>query len=131
MTKFADRPGLARTRPLAHVLLVLNGLALVVASWTPGNYMVRTHVISGLAEHFAAYFLSGLLASAVVSERLRVWQVTCLLAVYAGILEVCQIFVPGRNAAFIDFAASALGAGAGVATFMIVSRRLLGSKQLG
>ena len=126
--KFPDRSALT---PLARILLALNGLALIAASCTPGNYMVRTHVISGLAEHFAAYFLSGLLTSAVTSDRLAAWQVTCLLAAYAGALEVCQIFVPGRHAAFVDFAAGALGAAAGVAAYSIVSRRLWSSKPAG
>ena len=45
------------------------------------------------------------------------------LAVLAGVLEVGQIWVPGRTAQVIDFAASSVGALAGV----LVGRAAIGS----
>jgi VanZ family protein len=119
------------SRPLANTLLALNGFALMLASWTPGPYVVRSHVMSGQVEHFIAYFLSGLLVSAAMSDRLSPWRVTIILVTYAGILELGQLFVPGRHAAFSDFATSGLGAVAGVVCYLLVSRRFLATKPRG
>jgi VanZ family protein len=88
-------------------------------------------MVPGHVEHFIAYFLTGLFASAVLSDRLNPWRVASFLVIYAGILEVGQIFMPGRHAALTDFGASALGAVAGVVCFLLVSRMFLGSKQAG
>ena len=41
------------------------------------------------------------------------WHVGLGLAAYAGVLELGQLIVPGRNAAFIDWAAGIVGAFAG------------------
>ncbi len=130
MMKFVQRPVPTWSRSLANALLALNAFGLILASWAPGPYVIRSQVVSGHAEHFIAYFLSALLASAVLSDRLNPWRVAGFLAIYAGILEVGQLFVPGRHATWTDFGASALGAVAGIVSYLLVSRRLLGSKQV-
>jgi hypothetical protein len=82
-------------------------VGLAVASWTPGEYMIRTGV-GGNFEHTAAYLISTLL---LVSAFPRSSPLTIggALAVYAGILEIGQIYVPGRHSQLEDFAASCLG----------------------
>jgi len=97
-----------------NLLTLANALLLMLASWTPGSYMVRSGVFSGHLEHTAAYALSGALIYAVRMGRRAAWQVAAMLSVYAGVLELGQIFVPGRHSSIDDFLFSAAGASAGV-----------------
>ena len=86
----------------------LSLLALVIASWTPGYYMVRTGA-GGSFEHVGAYFVATLLW-VLAYPRLPPWGIGAALAAYAGILELGQLYVPGRHSQFEDFAASCIGA---------------------
>ena len=89
-------------------------VVLVVLSWIPGLYMVRTQVLSGPEEHFLAYALSGIIVAAARRSS-GPFHVAAFLVLLAAVLELGQHFVPGRNPAIADFAASAFGAIAGVA----------------
>jgi VanZ family protein len=85
----------------------LSVLGLAIASWTPGEHMIRTGV-RGSFEHIAAYLMSTLLLESAF-PRSSPWIVGGALAIYAGILEIGQIYVPGRHSQLEDFAASCLG----------------------
>ena len=103
-------------------LVAANALALMLASWTPGSYMVRSGY-SGHFEHIIAYALSGAFMFAVLAGRYAAWQVAASLVGYAGILELGQIFVSGRHAGIDDFLFSAAGAIAGVVASAALLRR--------
>jgi VanZ family protein len=82
-------------------------LALTLASWTPGEDMIRTGA-RGSFEHIGAYLISALLLVCAYPG----WspsRIGAALAIYAGILEIGQINVPGRHSQFEDFAASCIG----------------------
>jgi VanZ family protein len=81
--------------------------ALAVASWTPGQEMVRTGFNTRL-EHLVAYLITGI---AVISAypRSRTWTIAAILCAYAGVLELGQLFIPGRHAALFDWLASSSG----------------------
>ena len=96
-------------------------LALAVLSWMPGPYLVRTGVLSGQQEHFLAYFLSGCTVG-LATRGFSQFQIACALWCYAGVLELGQLAVPGRHAAFVDFSASALGALVGIGTIAVLRR---------
>jgi VanZ family protein len=83
-------------------------LVLAVASWTPGEDMVRSG-INGKAEHFVAYLLTGLSFALAYRDR-SPWEFTVALAFYASVLEMGQWLVPGRHANILDLAAGVLGA---------------------
>jgi VanZ family protein len=83
-------------------------IALVIASWTPGDSMVRTG-ISGALEHAAAYLLTGI-AVILGHPNRSAWTVSAMLALYAGVLELGQTIAPGRHAAFADWLAGGVGA---------------------
>ena len=85
----------------------LSVVGLAVASWTPGEEMIRTGV-RGSFEHIAAYFISTLMLVRAYPGWSS-WTIGGALAVYAGILELGQIYVPGRHSQLEDFAASCLG----------------------
>jgi len=97
-----------------NLLILANALALMLASWTPGGYMVRSGILSGHMEHTVAYALSGALIYAVRVGRWAAWQVAAMVLAYAGVLELGQILVPGRHSGIDDFLFSAAGATAGV-----------------
>src|SRR5271166_4055243 len=92
---------------LLRVAAWLSVPVLALASWTPGEDMLRTGV-SGRLEHIVAYFISALLW-VTGYPRGTPWVIGSALAVYAGVLEVGQIYVPGRHSQVEDFAASCLG----------------------
>jgi VanZ family protein len=95
---------------------------LVLLSLLPAAEMVRTG-FNGDLEHFIAYAGTG--AVAVVGyRRVPAWRLAAALVVLAGLLEFGQIFSPGRHATPIDWAASSLGAAAGVTLTRAAVRRL-------
>ncbi len=106
---------------LGRVSTTLCVIALGILSWTPGTYMVRTNIFSGHQEHFLAHFLSALTIS-VMSARTSPPRIASWLVLYACVLELGQIYVPGRHPAILDFCASALGAMVGAAVALIVLR---------
>jgi VanZ family protein len=82
-------------------------ISLAVASWTPGQEMVRTGFNTQL-EHTTAYLLAGIAVLAAYPQKTP-WLIAVLLGGYAGILELGQMYVPGRHAALLDWLASASG----------------------
>lgn len=74
---------------------------------------------AGDFEHFLAYLAYGLLAYGTFSLKIREKKRAILLslawcALYGGITEGMQAFVPSRLADPLDWVADALGSGAGV-----------------
>ncbi len=82
-------------------------IGLAVASWTPGPDIVRTGFNTRL-EHMAAYLIAGI-AVLVAYPRKTPWSIAALLSAYAGVLELGQMYVPGRHAALLDWLASSSG----------------------
>ena len=84
--------------------------------------MVRTGVLSGHEEHFLAYLLSAFSISTIQRRTTSLSWTGLALALYAGALEIGQLYVPGRHPAVEDFCASAVGALAGVAVASVLRR---------
>ena len=82
-------------------------IGLAVASWTPGQEMVRTGFSTRL-EHTLAYLIAGI-AAIIAYPRKPIWSIAAILCAYAGILELGQIYIPGRQAALLDWLASSSG----------------------
>jgi VanZ family protein len=101
--------GLLRTslRFLTWVCVVV----LAVLSLSPLKEIaaVRTD-LPGQVEHIIAYAGSTAIAMAGYGSNRSAVRIISCFWVYAGVLEYLQNFSPGRNPAFVDFAASALGA---------------------
>lgn len=66
--------------------------------------MIRTGFNTRL-EHTIAYLIAGI-AVFVAYPRQSIWSITALLCAYAGVLELGQLFIPGRHAAIVDWVAS-------------------------
>lgn len=102
----------------AAVLVV----ALAVLSWMPAIDMARTGM-SGRLEHLLAYAATTVAVGLGFRSRPR-QQVQCaLLILYAAILEAGQLYAPGRNATFTDFAFSTTGVLLGGVGLALARRR--------
>ncbi|KAB1071216.1 VanZ family protein [Methylobacterium planeticum] len=97
---------------------------LVWLSWIPAALEIRTGM-AGQIEHAIAYCGAGALLAFSCQDPRR-WQITAGLVALAGILEIGQIWVPGRTSQFIDFAASGAGAVVGVLIGRVAIQALVG-----
>ena len=101
-------------------------IALAVLAWAPAQAMARTP-LGGHAEHLLAYLGTSMILG-LTSRRTPVLATQCLLLTgYAGLLECGQIYAPGRQASFHDFAFSVAGVALGAILAWIARRRWLRS----
>jgi VanZ family protein len=82
--------------------------------------MIRTGA-RGSFEHVGAYFIATLLW-VLAHPQLPPWRIGAALAAYAGILELGQLYVPGRHSQFEDFAASSVGVALVILSAMWIRR---------
>jgi VanZ family protein len=89
-------------------------LAAAVAFATLGPPQFRPHSDLGQdGEHALAFVLVGVaFGLAYAQNRLLV---SAIVVIFAGLIEVLQLFAPGRHARFEDFVVDALAACAGLA----------------
>jgi len=83
-------------------------IALAVLSLVPGELRPHTGFGNSL-EHLAAYAIAGGLLT-LGYKRNQPFIVILSLSLCAALLEIAQIWVPGRNSTIIHFAASSAGA---------------------
>jgi VanZ family protein len=74
-------------------------------------------------EHFSIFFMTGIAFGFGYWRRPSV--VTIALVVFAGMIEIVQMFVPGRHARLSDFIVDALALCVGAALAAIVAARTL------
>lgn len=103
-------------------------ILLAVLSLTPGQELIRTDLAKlgygKQVEHFIAYGAATLCVGLAYPTRLPRLLVAALLIAYAGLLEIGQIYVPGRGAAIRDFVASAAGVVVGTLALPIAGHLL-------
>ncbi|MHC2282065.1 VanZ family protein [Bradyrhizobium diazoefficiens] len=89
-------------------------LAAAVTFVTLGPEDVRPHPVLGQqGDHALAFLLVGILFSLAYPQRR--WTVSAIAVALIGLLEIMQLWVPGRHARFADFVVDALSACAGFA----------------
>lgn len=104
-------------------------VALVVLSWLPKEMEARTGM-PGQIEHVVAYLGTGALLGWGWA-RLRTHRLAAGLIALAAILEIGQIWIPGRTSQLVDLAASAAGALAGLYGGRAVARRTVAWREGG
>ncbi len=82
-------------------------IAIGVLSEVPGELRPHIFAVSQL-EHVVAYFAAALLLALGFWNRRNVLLLSLALPLYAAVLEIAQMFIPGRNSEFIDFFASSV-----------------------
>src|SRR3954453_10050514 len=104
----------ARGSVLVRAAAWLCVLLLAYLSLVPAEFEVRTG-IPGQIEHAMAYGGTAVLVAIAYPGIPRAYVVVGL-GLYAGALEIGQLWVPGRHSAFLDWLAS--GSGAVIGTFV-------------
>lgn len=92
---------------------------IVILSVVPPNLRPETGTPHAF-EHGAIFFLTGTAFALGYDRRHDVLAV--LLVVFAGAVELAQLFVPGRHARLSDFIIDALAITGGLLTVSLVSR---------
>jgi len=91
---------------LIRVVAIASVVAIIVLSTLPGSE--RPHVLhSGNLEHFIAYTCTALLLVVGFGHR---WRAVAMLSLASALLEVAQIWIPGRSAGVDNCLASSAGA---------------------
>ena len=99
-------------------------IALPFLALLPATIMTRT-ILGGHAEHFVAYLGTSILTGLAFQKSPRLTVQCVLLIMYAAVLEVGQLYSPGRHASLQDFAFSAGGVVIGGLFLSIARPRVL------
>jgi VanZ family protein len=95
-------------RFMAWACLIALAVASWMPSWMPGKEMFLRTGFNTWVEHVAAYLITGI-AVIIAYPRRPAWSIVAMLCAYAGILELGQMYVPGRHAGLRDWLASCCG----------------------
>jgi VanZ family protein len=97
-----------------RILALFSLIAILALSLVPGEYRPHTIILPSVFEHVAAYTGAGFLLGLAYVGRLSPIRLVLLLTAYGALLELCQLWVPGRNGQIIDIFADFAGASIGV-----------------
>ncbi|HZM08327.1 MAG TPA: VanZ family protein [Methylocella sp.] len=101
-------------RTVARVFGLFCVLAIIVLSLVPG--VDRPHTgLPGEAEHFIAYCSTGTAFALGFWSRGSRIMVALGLTLLAGLMEIMQLWVPGRHSAIADAVVSSTGGLLGIA----------------
>ena len=103
-------------------------LIIGVLSLLPGAARPHTGAPSQL-EHYAAYLLVGFFLALGYPRRRNILAIAFFLALYAGLLECAQLYIPGRTARLIDALVGSIGAWTGI-IFALAFSRLNSTRRL-
>ncbi len=90
---------------LARFVGWILALAIIVLSVVPASLRPETGAPHNL-EHFTIYFITGIAFGLGYDRRRALMAV--LFVLYAGAIEIAQLFIPGRHARLSDFIVDAL-----------------------
>jgi VanZ family protein len=89
-------------------------LAICVLTLLPGDSRPQLSSLPGQIEQATAYLGAAAVLSVAFSDGIAPSRIILLLTVYGAVLELCQLWVPGRHARLLDIGADFLGALIGV-----------------
>jgi VanZ family protein len=104
----------AQAEKLARILGWLAIITIIVLSVVPGDERPHTGA-SGHYEHVVAYLITAALLTFSYNARHSPVVIAVGLSFLSGLMEILQIYIPGRHAGFDDFAASSVGVVIGLA----------------
>jgi VanZ family protein len=94
-------------------------LAIIILSFVPPDLRPDTGAPHYL-EHFCIYVIFGTAFAIGYNEKQGLLAI--LFVIFAGSIEIAQLFVPGRHARLSDFAVDALGAYFGLLAVALLVR---------
>jgi VanZ family protein len=108
-------------KKLLYIPLIIYWIILFVLTTLPGNDLPNVG-INDKIEHFIGYFVLGFLLSLTLlfqNKFLRIRKYFAfvsgfIIALYAALDEIHQLFVPGRDCEFLDWTADMIGASIGI-----------------
>ena len=106
----------------ARVLATTSLLAILVLSLVPGEFRPRTMILPPGFEHVAAYAVAAFFLGLACYQRLPPVQLVLLLTSYGALLELGQLWVPGRHGQISDVGADLAGASIGVMVALAAMR---------
>jgi VanZ family protein len=98
---------------------------LAALAWLPATALKRT-ALGGQAEHFIAYLVTAFVVRLAFRANPRPITQCILLIGYAAILEVGQLFSPGRHASLADLVFSSAGVATAGLLLWILRTRFVG-----
>jgi len=104
---------MVRVNFVLRLVALLMLLAILFLSLVPGDYRPHTGILPGGLEHVAAYTLAAFLLGLAYHDRLSPVRIVLLLTAYGALLELGQLWVPGRHGEAIDVLADFIGASIG------------------
>lgn len=112
---------LISTRAIAWSLAA----AIIVLSIVPPRLRPETALPHDL-EHFVIFFAMG--GAFSVGYQFKRLSLIALLVIFSGVVELSQLFVPGRHARVTDFVVDGLAVCAGVVTPLLAKQAVAKSK---
>lgn len=96
--------------------------AIVILSIVPPQLRPETNLPHNV-EHFGIFFATGAMFTFGYSQQML--KLAALLIGFAGLVEIAQIFVPGRHARLCDFIVDASAVTIGIAIVSLIGARRL------
>jgi VanZ family protein len=112
-------PGMSRTTAIARVAAWVGLGTIMVLMFVPPA-LRPVSAAPNVLEHFAAFLLAGAAFALGYPQyrfRLIAASIPCI-----AVLELLQLFAPGRHARVSDFIVNAIGACIGIAVVHLVAR---------
>ena len=99
----------------------LAALTIIILSLVPGK--MRPHVLGNdLGEHLVAYLFMGGLLGIGYRRPMQLLSRGVLLTICAGLLEIVQLWIPGRTSSAGGFVTSTIGTWIGLLLVVAVRR---------
>jgi VanZ family protein len=112
----------AAMKSCVGALAVTSLLAILVLSLVPGTLRPHTMMLPPGVEHVAAYAVAAFFLGLAGHHRVPPVQLVLLLTAYGGLLELGQLWVPGRNGQVSDIGADLTGASIGIVVALATMR---------
>ncbi len=109
------------SRKYGRIIACVGWLAIIVLSLVPGHDRPHTGY-SGVSEHFLAYALVALVYCWSADNWRNAIKFLAALVIGSAILEVAQLYIPGRNSEIVGVFSAAAGALSGTFIAAIVHR---------
>jgi VanZ family protein len=109
-----EQMSLAVTKSCVRALAMTSLLAILALSLVPGGFRPHTMILPPAFEHVAAYAVAAFFLGLACYHRVPPVQLVLLLTGYGALLELGQLWVPGRHGQLSDIGADLAGASIGV-----------------